>query len=85
MLSAGGGQLYDSDGHPLLQSEGWLHAENLAHSVEGQRGDDVHEGLDPQLIVPDVPDDLHPPIGAGGTGPEPALSSQEVVPEHTGQ
>ncbi|KYO23552.1 hypothetical protein Y1Q_0010114 [Alligator mississippiensis] len=82
-------QLHDGDGHLLLQSEAWLHADVLVHNVGGQLGNVVHEGglahaggLKPLFIIPTAQDDLLPSVGTGGMGPELALDGLKVVPEH---
>lgn len=87
--TVGGGQLHDSNGHPLLQSEGWPHADFLVCDVRGHLGNNVHEGgpvharsLDSLFVGPGVQDYLLPQVTVGGMGLEPVLNGQ-VMPEHS--
>ncbi|KYO37835.1 hypothetical protein Y1Q_0010285 [Alligator mississippiensis] len=89
VLTAGGGQLHDGDGHPFLCSEGWPHADILAHDMEGHLGDNIHEGrpsygkgLYPLYIIPGDQDDSFHLVDAGGVGQVHALDGLEVVPQH---
>ncbi|KYO20104.1 hypothetical protein Y1Q_0010685 [Alligator mississippiensis] len=86
-----GGQLHDGNGHLFLWSKEWSHADDLACDVGDQLGDDIHEGglanvegLDPLFIVPGLQNDLLPPVGSGGAGPESVHDGLGVVPECLG-
>ncbi|KYO36855.1 hypothetical protein Y1Q_0020882 [Alligator mississippiensis] len=59
--TARGGQRQDSDGHPLLWTEGWLYADGLVHDVGSHLGSNVNGGglahlecLDSLFIIPGV-------------------------------
>ncbi|KYO19100.1 hypothetical protein Y1Q_0019022 [Alligator mississippiensis] len=87
-VTAKGNQLHDDDGHMLLQSEGWLHANILAQDVKLHLVDDIHEGgpahaeyLKPLFSIPGAQDDWLSPIGASFMGPEPVFDGL-VEPEH---